>query len=247
MTLTVVTWLWKSKSWRAGQYSARHVNACQRMVAANLNIDHRFVCVTDDAAGIECETIPLWDFPVVPTRPDRPNCYRRLYAFSDHASALFGPRFVSVDIDCLIMPGTDGHGITPLLDRPEDFLIVNGWRDNQGCCPYNGSMWMMDAGARAKVWTEFDPARSPEIARQNKMPNGKPYYGSDQAWIGHSIPGEKVWCRDDGIYSYVRDMGQRDEIPKECRIMFFPGSRKPWQDFMRRVHPSIWQEYQKYL
>jgi len=244
--LVIVTWLWGSTGWRTG-YGPEHVNACQRMVAKHLHVPHRFVCVTDNPEGIECETIPLWNHPVVDVERNKPNCYRRLYAFSKEAAQLFGPRFVSLDIDCLIMPGPDGRGITPLFENDADFKILNGWRDERGCNPYNGSLWLMNAGARSHTWDNFDPAKSPAIAAQNKMPNGKNYYGSDQAWIAHSNPNEPTWCREDGILSYVRDMSHEDKIPKDCRIMFFAGQRKPWTPIMSRVHPAIWKEYQKYL
>ncbi len=246
MTLKIVTWLWRSTGWRTG-YDATHVNACRKMVEKYLHIPHEFVCVTDMPDGIECETIPLWDMPTASVRPEKPNCYKRLFAFSKDAKILFGPRFVSMDIDCLLGPGADGCGITPLFEGNEDFKILDGWRDGAGCCPYNGSLWMMNAGAREKVWTDFKPESSPSLSHQSKMPNGKNFYGSDQAWIAHCLPGESTWKKEDGIYSYVRDMSHNDNMPADCRVMFFAGQRKPWSPVISRAHPAIFNEYRKFL
>lgn len=248
MTLTIVSWLWKPNGTWARAYSPDHVNALERMLKAHLHIPHRLVCVTDDPKGINCETIPLWDHGTVKTQLNKPNCYKRLYAFSRDAESIFGKRFVSIDIDCLIMPGPDGKGMTPLVDHAEKFMIVSGYREkeNKGCCPYNGSMWMMDTGAHEKVWTDFDPLLSPALARENVMPNGTRYYGSDQAWIAHCLPGQKTWGPKDGVMSFVRDV-KGAAIPASCRIMFFAGHLKPWSGPLKTNNPDIYNEYRKYL
>jgi len=80
--LTVITWLWGSTGWRQG-YNATHVNTLEKMVAANLSIPHVFKCITDMPEGINCETVPLWPSPPTQTHPTKPNCYRRLRAFSE--------------------------------------------------------------------------------------------------------------------------------------------------------------------
>jgi hypothetical protein len=245
--LTICTFLWKPNGTWSRRYEAKHVNAWARMITANLHIPHRLVCVTDDPTGIEIPTVPLWPMPIIQVAPNKPNCYKRLYAFSKNVKCWFGSRFAQIDLDCLIRPGPDGKGITPLLDHTDDFRILHGIRNGRGCCPYNGSIWQMDTGARDHVWTSFDPKKSPDLSHKNTLPSGKKYYGSDQAWIAHCLPNEKTWDRGDGICSYVRDMGPADKIPDDCRIMFFAGAEKPWTDLVKQFHPSIWNEYSKYL
>jgi hypothetical protein len=84
---------------------------------------------------------------------------------------IIGPRFVSLDLDVVVT-----GDLTPLFERTEDFVI---WAWPFRGTLYNGTMWMMDAGARAKVWTEFDPATSPTKSRLAG------FAGSDQAWMNY--------------------------------------------------------------
>lgn len=216
--LTIVTWLWKTTGWRTG-YGAEHVNTLQRMVAANLSIPHVFKCFTDMPEGIDCETYPLWASPPTDTHKTKPNCYRRLKAFGTELRPFLGEKFVSLDLDCVIC-----GDITPILDKKDDFLILEG-----SSSPYNGSMWMMKTGSRKKVWDDFSPQSSPIIAAQQKTPQGRPYYGSDQAWISYKIPGEKTWSKKDGIYQYVYDIKDKP-FPNDARIIFYAGAEKPWSN-----------------
>ena len=235
--LTVVTWLWKSTGWRSG-YEAKHVNVLQKMVAANLNIPHRFVCVTDMPKGIWCDTIPLWKEPDVFVMPQKPNCYRRLKAFSPDIRELFGDRFVSMDLDAVIM-----DDITPLLSRQEDFIMLKGHSS-----PYNGSLWMMNTGAREKVWKEFDPELSPIRARESRRENGKSYYGSDQAWISHKIPGEVTWSEADGIYQFWNGLHEKGHtLPANTKLVFFNGAVKPWDWEVKRMCKPLYETYFEYF
>lgn len=230
--ITIVTWLWKSTGWRNG-YGAEHVNALQKMVAANLKMPHVFKCFTNMPEGIDCETISLWEDPATGTHPTRPNCYKRLKAFSEEMRPIVGDRFLSLDLDCVIV-----KDITPLVDRKEEFLILEG-----SAAPYNGSMWMMNTGCRKKVWEHFDAMTSPKIANAQKMENNRHYHGSDQAWISYKIPGEKTWSKRDGIYQYAYDVKDK-EIPKDARIIFFAGGEKPWS---QPSYVNLANEYNKYL
>lgn len=234
--LTVVCWKWRSATYRT-QFSAAAVNVLRRMVARHYDAPHRFVCVTDDAdrIGPDVEVVPLWDQHAElpnPTGAAKPSCYRRLRAFSAEAGALFGPRFVSVDLDCVIT-----GDLRPVWDRPEDFVI---WGDTNKRTPYNGSMWLMDAGARRQVWDRFDPATSPKLGA------ARGYVGSDQAWIGACLgPGEPTWNTDDGVYSFrVHLRRTRGQLPKNARIVFFHGRHNPWDADIQAAHPWVRQFYQ---
>jgi len=237
--LTIVTWLWKTTGWRKG-YSAGHVNALHAMVSQNLDIPHKFVCVTNMPENINCETIPLWDDPLVPgVLAHKPNCYKRLKAFSPEIKQIFGERFISLDLDVVIR-----GNITDIIDRKEDFIMLKG-----GSTPYNGSMWMMTAGARKQVWEDFDPRASPAQAKAAKMPSGKNYYGSDQAWISYKLgTKEKTWDENDGIYQYWNGLNRNPgRIPENAKIIFFNGAINPWDNEIRRKCPELFNIYQSYL
>src|SRR5690606_31900955 len=131
MMLTVITFKWSTPGYRS-KYDATHVNTMQRMVARHYPHPHRFVCVTDDPAGVECETWPLWDDLASvpnPTWPDRgPSCYRRLKLFARPSLG----RWVWLDLDAVIT-----GDLSPLWTRPEPVVTYRPPGLNGGV---NGAM-----------------------------------------------------------------------------------------------------------
>lgn len=209
--LTVLTFKYRRPTYRT-VYTGEHVAALREMVARHYSEPHRFVCVTDDASDVpgDIETYPLWPdhFNLVnPSHPTaRPNCYPRLKLFSSEMRDIFGERFVSLDLDMVIV-----DDLRPLWNRPEDFVIYDARGDDH----YNGSMFMMTAGARAQVWDTFDSVKSPQLTTRAKM------RGSDQAWIRYCLsPDAATWTNEDGVHAYlhvVRDHPDRVRYRHERR------------------------------
>src|SRR5690606_31518495 len=153
----VVTWKWTTPGYRS-TFGPETVNTLARMVRRHYRPDVRVLCVTDEPEGIDAsvEIVPAWnDFATVPSPhgAQQPSCYRRLRAFDPAIGSVFGERFVSMDLDCVIV-----GDMTPVWERDEDFVI---WSDTGPKTLYNGSMFLMTAGARPQVWTDFDPDSSP--------------------------------------------------------------------------------------
>lgn len=234
--IQVVTWKWKPLPGYRSTFLAEHVNTLRRMVARHYPSPHEFVCITDDATGIDSDirVIPLWDdFASVPSphSAKSPSCYRRLKAFSAEALQIIGPRFVSLDLDTVIV-----GDLRPLFDRPEDFAI---WGDTAPRTWYNGSFWLLTAGARTKVWDQFDPARSPQLAKAAGQ------LGSDQAWIGYCLgPHEKKLSQREGIYSWRVHLEPRGGmLPQNARMVMFHGHTDPWMPTVQQRYPWIRQHY----
>ena len=222
--LTICTWLWHQDRCRT-RYDASHVNAWARMVSANLTRPHRLVCFTDKPSGIDSavDCRPLPDFPIVSTRWTRrsnmPVCYRRLSMFRRDAGEWIGERFVSMDLDLIVLGALD-----PMFDRDEDLMIAPG---TGGGRPYNGSMLMMDAGARPAVYETFTEERAQKASRL--------HLGSDQGWLAYTLGNrEATWRRHDGLAYHVVAGGERHRRQtgrpaySDARVLFFPGSVKPW-------------------
>lgn len=224
--LSIVCWKWSRPGYRS-TFTGEHVNRLAAMVRRHYARPHRFICVTDDASGIDAgiEVLPPWDdFADVPSPHggSAPSCYRRLRAFHPDAAQWFGERFVSIDLDTVIV-----QDVAPLWDRPEDFVA---WRDpfygHRG--QYCGSMMLLRAGARPGVWSDFDPKRSPAAAR------AAGFRGSDQAWVSYRLPGEATWSEADGVLSYRRDIKPRS-LPAHARIVMFHGAVDPWHPEAQRL------------
>lgn len=226
--LTVVTWLWAPKTSYRSKFSAVHVNVLRSMVARHYQAPHRFVCVTDMPKGMDSrvEVVPAWnDFATVPSPhgQNHPSCYRRLRAFSPDVAPVFGDRFVSLDLDTVIT-----GDLAPLWDRPEDFVA---WGETNAKSFYNGSMFLLRAGTRAKVWDQFNPKTSPKLAAKA----GK--FGSDQGWLSYCLgKGEPIWTTADGVYSYnVHLRNKSKALPANARMVMFHGATDPWDTEAQRL------------
>lgn len=226
--LRIVCFKWRSRRPYRSTFTSEHVNVLRRMVRRNLSLDHEFCCVTDDPHGLDrgVRRIPLWrhyEDLASPLGNAGPSCYRRLWMFSSEAEEIFGPRFACLDLDTVVV-----GDLTPLLSRTEDFVI---WGDTHPRTFYNGSFWLLRAGTRSRVWDEFDPVRSPTLAR------AAGHLGSDQAWISYCLGSrEATWGRRDGVYSYrvhVEPSGNR--LPDNARVVFFHGKVDPWSSEAQSV------------
>jgi hypothetical protein len=233
--LTIVGWLWRDRR-SVKQYTPEDANVWARMIHRHTTIPHRIVLVTDqvDADYDDLiEPIPLWEHwrALRNDRADtsRPQCYVRLFAFSDEARDILGARFVSIDLDCVVVRSLD-----PLLAREEDFLIYRRPPERvlDKMLVYQGSMWMMTAGARRQVWEDF---KGPESVRAAKVQG---YIGSDQAWIRHRLGDQEAgWSAADGVYGWYwiqRNHRYFHKPPSDARIIFFNTAQKPG-DFIRRT------------
>ena len=220
--LTIACWKWKpSRNYRS-TFGPEAVNTLAKMVARHYKHPHRVVCVTDDPDGIDSSIgiVPLWSDHadlINPHGAHQPSCYRRLKAFSSEAREWFGDRFVSVDLDCVIT-----GDMSPLWNRPEDFVIWGSGTDKRVWC--NGSMWMMKTGARKHVWENFNAKTSPAAAKRAG------FFGSDQAIVAHMLGRkEAMWTKDDGVYSFRVHLNNGSiPPPPDMKICFFHGRWDPW-------------------
>lgn len=234
--LTVVTFLWRPPAGYRSKFSGHNVDVLRRMVRRHFKRPHRFVCITDDPSGItekDVEVFELWDdFANIPNPSGRknPSCYRRLRLFAPNVGDWLGDRFVCLDLDVCIT-----GDLSPLWLRSEDFII---WKSTTPGNFYNGSMFMMDAGARPHVWRNFDPTRSPQLTKQARL------YGSDQAWIAYALGGrESTWGPLDGVYSMRNELKTGGgQLPDGARMVFFHGKGDPWEPEMQRL-PWVAKNY----
>ncbi len=200
--LTVLTWLWGTK------YPASHVEKLKAGVARNLRMPHQFVCV-----GID---IPIEDEHLLTFRD---GCYCRIRMFDPAWQAKHGfDRIICLDLDMVVTGPLD-----PLFDRPEPFMILHGGHFNP--CPFNGSVMMVERGARPEIWSRFNPLDAELVA----IADGT-WRGSDQTWIAHVAPDASGWTSKDGIYAYRKPAwGSGDDLPKDARLVAFPGKKDPSQ------------------
>lgn len=249
--ITVVCWKWNNGMHPKKKifFTHEHVNKLRSAVEKNTTLKHNFVCICDDWKGLHSSVQPINIDRHFAEFKDWGGCYRRLRAFDLSVSAaLFGSRFVSLDLDVLVTGNLDS-----ILGFEEDFRI---WQDKfRRKTPYCGSLWGMKVGARQVVWDSFrsKPHMSVELMRRLK------YVGTDQAHISASLfPKEAVWGVDDGVYNFntrvrrqvlyshwLKDSGERidkrvnGDIPEGAKLIFFNGKYDPSQVGLHRTYPWV--------
>ena len=142
-------------------YTADYVNRLYAGVKRNLSLPFRFVCVTDDATGLNpaVEAVPFPPDPKVPgmvaTRP-WPNIFAKLALFQDGFANLKGPT-LCLDIDLLVTGPLDRF----FTYKPGEFCIIHNWvelrkRLFRKMPPIgNSSCFRFEAGTSGGVWEVF--------------------------------------------------------------------------------------------
>ena len=217
--LTVVTWKWKRAD-GTSIFTHEHVNRMRSMLARNLRLPHRMLCLTDDNNGIDShvECIPL---PAEFAGTLR--CRRRMWQYSKDRSELFGPRFLSCDLDNILT-----GDITPLVERDEPLVMFRVGYANV----LSGSFVLCDTGYLHGAYAAYaaEPLGYPARISKN---------ASDQAMLNHYLRGRQVaqWKERDGFcvffgrgYEALEHHGvgpNRPHLPKGTRVLVL-GSDDLW-------------------
>jgi hypothetical protein len=226
VTVSIVCWLWNGTGLGDRPYQPEHVNTLRKAVARHMSLPHRFICVADSKDGFDPEVEVFLTPPEArqvgrlrtPEGGRFPSCYRRLWNFSEGAKAL-GDKLFCVDIDWV--PVRD---LSPIFERTEDFVGWRPYRDWGRKLRFGGGSYLLRAGTRTTVWSDFKGEPSIRAARVAG------FRGSDQAWLSYKLGGrEPYYGREAGIYS-IRDMkGSEEKLPADARMVHFNGPNKPWR------------------
>jgi hypothetical protein len=240
--LTVACYYWLDPARkRSYQLTPEDVRIWDRMVARNLTIPHRRVCITHRPDLIDfMETVPLDTTKHVPG-----TCAVKLMTWRPDIAPILGERILVMDIDCVITKNFD-H----IVDRREDVVLWANPNYEKGGRRgfYQGSMQLLTAGARPELWNDFDPTETPKWLNRR-------FGGFEQCWISERLntsypePGwewsEQYWDEEDGVYGAGRlfngkmGAGVTTELPENACIVFTPGDRAPSQPEMQEKHPWI--------
>jgi len=232
VSLTVATYYWRdpTRDHRGYVFNPDHVRILRNMVARNLSLPHRFVCVTDTPIdGIDCVAMDM--------RKHVPGTvYARLMQHNaEWCRANLGERVLSLDLDVVI-----ARNIDHIAGRTEDIVL---WRNPNFSTPrrafYQSSIQLFTAGARPCLWSDFDPQETP------KWVNWR-FGGAEQAWISERLEWDEAYFdASHGIYGAGRlgGAGVYTELPENACIVSFPGSREPSQKEVQERHPWVGSHY----
>lgn len=218
--LTFVTYLWGDK------YGMEDVRKLAAGLRRGIQEPYRFAVITEPQLDLRKRSDGVDVVWLIPGE-DRyltklPGCFVRLRLFDPVWQATHGigdgDRIVSLDLDNIITG--DLH---PLFYRPDPFLILKG-ANAANPCPLNGSVWMLRAGYRPDVWTDFT------VEAASKIPFYAPAYPGDQEWFHHKMPNASGWQvgPQSGIYGFQKPQWPKgDDLPKDARLVAFFGWRSP--------------------
>lgn len=198
--LFVTTWVWGSK------YPRVYVERLAAGVARHLKQEHNFIVCRpgeEDAALTEVK-----------------GCFARLRTFDpdwQYARGFKpGDRIVCLDLDMVVTGPLDA-----LFDRPEPFVILQGVNSSNPN-PFNGSVWMVRAGYRPDVWTDFS------LEAASKVPFDA--FPDDQAWFHHKMPDAAAYGPATGVLAFQKPGWPKGtQLPPTASLVAFPGYRDPAQ------------------
>jgi hypothetical protein len=131
------------------KYGAEYVNILRRMVARNLSLPHRFVCFTDDAAGLERD-LDARPLPAcgAPNRPEI-EAWRKISIFTPDLGLVGPTLFLDLDV---VIPGS----LDPFFTfEPGRFCIIHNWTHADRRIG-NSSVFRFEAGAQSALFDEYD-------------------------------------------------------------------------------------------
>lgn len=216
-------------------YGPEYVNILRAMVKRHLSLPHRFVCFTDDRAGIR-DDVECFDMPHVPlpeAKKNRP--WRKVGTFAAGVGNLEGPTLF-LDLDLVIVDAID-----PFFEHPGRFCIIHNWT-TPGRGIGNSSVYRFDPAEFTFVYEAF--CRDPEGTIRT--------HGNSQTFVSRTVAETlggldwwpEAWCRSfkrhclpGGLLNWI----VRPKLPADARIVVFHGHPNP-PDAARGVWPQ-WHKH----
>ena len=181
-------------------YTAEYVNNLAAMVRRNVTKSYRFICLTEDAAGIN---------PEIECQPLSGQAYGWWCKLELFKAGQFpnGERVLYFDLDTLILANID------------DLAAYDGSFAGLGCARSNrlfsSGVMAWEAGRCDRFWTDWLKAGSPILG------------SGDDEWIDRQCPEARRLQRFiPGIYSYKFHKCAKGP-PPDARIVFFTRQPKP--------------------
>jgi hypothetical protein len=227
------------------KYGPEYVNKLHSMVSRHLQRPFRFVCLTDDATGIEphIEAKPLPPIGFAEFDERRPwtfaHGWLKLTTFANPLYDLTGTTLY-LDLDIVIL-----DSLEPFFEVPGEFVVIREWdkRDGTG----NTSCYRFTIGAHADA---LDYLKNEYPASVNAVRNEQEFITGYLARQGRLTYWPDAWCR-----SFKRHCVRwgpvgwfaQPVIPPGAKLIAFHGKPNPPDAiagvsgrWYRRVLPTRW-------
>lgn len=239
ITQTVICLKWGTR------YGPEYVNQLYRMTLRNTQRPLRFVCFTDDRAGIidEVEIKPMPEFDLPEAMRFHP--FRRMFLFQEKLDDLEGS-ILHLDLDILV---------TGCLDQFFDFLpesnfvTIENWTQ-KGKGIGNMSLFRYRVGELTQVWRRFRPD---PMAMMNEYRNSQTFVSRT---LGDIDFFPENWClsfKHSLIPTWPLNFFVTPKLPEDAKIVAFTGKPdideaargywpvdSPWKRIYKTIRPSPW-------
>jgi hypothetical protein len=234
--VTVLCMKWGTK------YGPEYVDRLYGMVARNLARPFRFVCLTDDAAGIRTEVCcaPLPKLP--PIAQPRERGWRKLGSFSPELAGLLDETVLYLDLDVVVMGPLD-----PFFEHPGGFPMIRDWYHLRRVVG-NSSVYRYRPAERHALFEAFCGDTDAIVSR---IRNEQEFLSEYLQGRGELSFWPKSWCQSFRI-SCLAPWPLRawltPRVPADCRILVFHGEPKPPEamagrrSLLQTFRPSPWIE-----
>ena len=209
--LDVVTFLWGD--WGQGN-AETYVNNLKQAVKQNLNIPHRFICLSDrEIDGVE--TWPIYS-------PSNLGNLVKLAVYNDYYK--FNSRVMLMDLDMIVTGSLDD-----IASYDGELAVRAAFRTREGAWIPDGDMAIMNLTPqrRRQIWKFISRSISKIEAKTNGAERKfyKAFYQQvfpEIDYIQELFPGQLLSYKQDSIRTKGR-------LPKDARIVSFHGKPKPHQ------------------
>ena len=227
------------------KFPALYVNRLHSMVRRHLARPHRFVCFTDNPAGLQ-EGVEHFPMPSAGAADaNAAHGWRKLAMFASPLGDLTGPTLF-LDLDVVIVAAID-----PFFDYlPGEICVIRDyrpvrWRGDRFVG--NTSVLRINAGADSQVLadfsTDFDKVRADWRNEQEFVSHWFHSRNRLRYWPTEWCPSFKHDCVHAGPTSYFAT----PHLPQDARIVVFHGVPKPEEALIgkggkwyRHIRPTPW-------
>jgi len=234
-TVTVLCMKWGAK------YGPDYVNRLYGMVARHLARPFRFVCLTDDAAGIRadvaCAPIPA----LPPIAQPKERGWLKLASFSPSLQGLLDEVVLYLDLDVVIMDALD-----PFFEHPGALPLIRDWYHPVRRVG-NSSVYRYRPAERYALFEAFC-ADTDAIVR--RIRNEQEFLSEYLEQRGELSFWPQAWCqsfRVGCLAPWPARAWRTPRAPPGTRILIFHGSPKPDEAMVGRLgvflqtwRPSPW-------
>ena len=227
-------------------YSADYVNRLYSMVRRNLSGDFRFVCLTDDPAGITNE-VECFDCPEVDI-PSR-HCnrgWRKVSLWAEHVEGLEPGDALFIDLDVVITGSLD-----EFFEVEGDFIVCFNWSTGEERRIGNTSIYRFRVGSHPYLLSTL-LEKTDEVLET---------YPNSQTYISKTVQPEAMsfwpdgWCHSFKVHCVPAGLKRwrfDPVLPKGSKIVVFPGVPNPheaaaghwpapwYKKFYKHIRPAKW-------